>query len=131
MFGIIEHSAVVSIRCCTHLVLHVGVFFYTKFQTPNTVGNCHFTVSSKRLRYDEDGNRTVGRKFTIKLSKVRLWRHDHSTIFSCEATTKSFTGPKDGRHLDVNAAVLPFVKQTHVKLLPTTELSCSSAGNRK
>jgi hypothetical protein len=39
----------------------------------------------------------------------------HASIFSCKATTKSFTGPKKGSHPDVDAAVLHFMKETHAK----------------
>jgi hypothetical protein len=43
----VELSIIVSVHCWVCSVLH-GVFnFYRKFQSPNTEGNCHFTMSLK------------------------------------------------------------------------------------
>jgi hypothetical protein len=65
-------------------------------------------------------NRAAGRKFTVSETNVPHWRNDHASIFSCKATTKSFIGPKKGRHRDVDAAVLHFVKETRAKRMPIT-----------
>jgi hypothetical protein len=84
-----------AIRAC--------ILIFTKFQTPNTVGNCDFTRSRKgsiMMRHKnkksiiyaaERGNRAVGRKFTISEANVRLWRNGRASIFSRKETTKSFT----------------------------------------
>jgi hypothetical protein len=89
-------------------------------------------MSLKRFHYDaalkrkviknaaEHENRAAGRKFKKSEANVRRWRNDRASIFSCKATTKSFTGPTKGRHPDVDAAVLHFVKDTRAKGMPIT-----------
>lgn len=90
------------------------------------------TMSSKRVHYDsalkrkvivyaeEHGNRAAGRVFDINEANIRRWRNDRSSIFSCKATTKCFTGPKKGRYPQVDEAVLRFVNETRAKGLPVT-----------
>lgn len=33
---------------------------YTKFQIPNAIGMCHFTISSEQFRYEEELKRNKG-----------------------------------------------------------------------
>jgi hypothetical protein len=52
------------------------------------------------------GNIAAGRTFIVSKANVCCRRNDHASIFSGQATTKSFTGPKKGRHPDVDTVVL-------------------------
>jgi hypothetical protein len=53
-------------------------------------------------------------------NNVRRWENGHASICSCKPTTESFTGPKERRHLDTDASVLYFAKETREKLIPIT-----------
>jgi hypothetical protein len=53
-----------------------------------------------------------------------------ASIISCKATVKSFTGPKKGRHPDVNAADLHFVRKAGAKGMMACHIAgCANKGN--
>jgi len=50
--------------------------------------------------------RAPRRKYTIREGNVQCWRQDSASTFACKTISKCFTGPKKGRHADMNAVAL-------------------------
>nr|XP_016852657.1 PREDICTED: zinc finger protein 202 [Anolis carolinensis] len=66
------------------------------------------------------GNRQAARQFTIPESNIRLWRQHKLAIFSTTLARKKFTGPRKGRHPDVDQEVLKFIWERRNNGLPVT-----------
>jgi transposase-like protein len=78
---------------------------------------------SKRLSYtaefkreviwcaEDKGNRKAAAIFGVDESNVRLWRKHKAAMSRCEASRKKFTGPKEGRFLETDDAVLMFFQE--------------------
>ena len=68
-----------------------------------------YTAKSKRkviLLAENEGNRHVAWEFSVPGSNVRLWRKHKDAIFTCKQSRKKFTGPRRGRHPEVDCKVL-------------------------
>ena len=75
---------------------------------------CKFSYTAKCkhkviLLAEKEGNRHAAREFSVPESNVRLWWKHKDAIFACKQSRKKFTGPRKGRHLEVDGEVLEFV----------------------
>ena len=71
-----------------------------------------YTAKCKRkviLLAEKEGNRHAAREFSVPESNVRLCRKHKHLIFACKQSPKKFTGPRKGRHPEVDCEVLEFV----------------------
>jgi hypothetical protein len=57
---------------------------------------------------EEKGNHKVDAVFGVDESNVRLWWKHKAAISGCEASQRKFIGPKKGRFLEIDDAVLFF-----------------------
>ncbi|PSN46974.1 hypothetical protein C0J52_11128 [Blattella germanica] len=72
------------------------------------------TFKRKVILYAEkNGNRMAGREFNVAESNVRLWRQQKLALFATKASRKKFTGPRKGRHPNIEEKVLEFVRYNH------------------
>ena len=58
------------------------------------------------LLAEKEGNRHAAQEFSVPESNVRLWRKHKDAIFACKQSRKKFTGPRKGRHPEVDREVL-------------------------
>ena len=91
---------------------------------------------SKRLSYmakfkreviqcaEEKDNRKVTAIFGVDESNVWLWRKQKTAISGCEASRRTFTGPKKGRFPEIDDAVFTFFQD---KLLYCSYGTCSGS----
>ena len=56
-------------------------------------------------------NMVTGREFNVAESNVRLWKQQNLAIFATNASRKKLTGPRKGKHPDVEVQVLEFVHE--------------------
>lgn len=66
------------------------------------------------------GNRAAEKQFGVSECNVRRWRKARVKLFECVKTRKAFTGPKEGRHPEIDQAVLNFVTSQRKCGLPVT-----------
>mgnify|MGYP002716815918 CR=1 FL=1 len=59
-------------------------------------------------------------EFNVAESNVRLWKKQKLGLFATTATRKKFTGPRKGRHPDVEVKVLEFVRERRKNGQPVT-----------
>ena len=72
---------------------------------------CRFSYTAKCKRKvillaEKEGNRHAAREFSVPESSERLWWKHKDAIFACKQSQKKFTGPRKGRHLEVDCKVL-------------------------
>ena len=58
------------------------------------------------LRVEKEGNRHAAQEFSVPQCNVRLWWRHKDAIFACKQSRKKFTGPRKGRHPEVDREVL-------------------------
>ena len=64
------------------------------------------------IKYAEaHGNRAAGREFTVSEVSIRRWRANKGLIRMCRTNRKSFTGPKKGRHPELEEFVASYVRE--------------------
>jgi hypothetical protein len=88
-------------------LLHASVTLHNLLNVPVQFANKMGFQTKRIICAAEDRNEAAG----LSEEKVRPWRNGHAYIVSCMATTKSFTGPKKGMRLTVDAAALHCIKE--------------------
>ena len=81
---------------------------------PSQSRKVYYDAKTKRkiiLFAEEHGNRAAGRQFTVSEANIRRWRKNRAVIFSCRAGQKSFTGPRNGRHPEVEEILANYVRE--------------------
>ena len=68
----------------------------------------------------KERNRHAAWEFSVPESNVHLWRKHKDAIFACKQSRKKFTGPRKGRHPEVDREVLEFVLERWKNDLPVT-----------
>ena len=71
------------------------------------------------LLAEKEGNRHAAREFSVPENNVRLRKHKDA-IFASKQYRKKFTGPRKGRHLEVDRKLLEFVLERRKNGLPVT-----------
>lgn len=97
------------------------VVFITNTMAPNR--RCHYSAAFKRkviVAAEQSSNLQAGRDFGVDEKNVRRWRGQRNEIFACAATRTAFTGPKKGRHPEVEVALAEFVETQRSAALPVT-----------
>ena len=62
----------------------------------------------------------AGREFNVAESNVRLWQQQKLALFATKASRKKFTGPRKGRHPNIEEKVLEFVRERKKNGQPVT-----------
>lgn len=91
-----------------------------------------YEASFKRqviLYAEEHGNRKAAKEFGVAESNIRLWRQQRIAIFACKAARKKFTGPRKGRHPEVDEEVLKFILERRKNGLRVTSDTIRSKAN--
>ena len=85
---------------------------------------CRFFYTAKCkhkvILAEKEGNRHAAWEFSVPDTNVRLWRKHKDAIFTCNQSQKKFTGPRNGRHPEVDREVLEFVLERQKNGLPVT-----------
>lgn len=84
---------------------------------------CHYSAAFKRkvvIAAEASSNLQAGRDFGVDEKNVRRWRGQRQKLFACAATRMAFTGPKKGRHHEVETALAEFVRTQRAAALPVT-----------
>ena len=98
----------------------------TKLQYSNRMDQQHrfsYTAKCKRkviLLADKVGNRHAAWEFSVPESNERLWQKHKDAVFACKQSWMKFTGPRKGRHPEVDCEVLEFVLERRKNGLPVT-----------
>lgn len=69
---------------------------------------------------ENNGNRAAAKKFSINEANVRRWRKMRAELFACKTTTKSFSGPKSGKHPEIDSLILDYFQELRNKSFPVT-----------
>ncbi|KAH7936403.1 hypothetical protein HPB52_023108 [Rhipicephalus sanguineus] len=83
----------------------------------------HYSAAYKRkvvLAAESSSNVQAGRDFGVDEKNVRRWRGQREKLFACAATRMTFTGPRKGRHPEMEAALADFVRTQRAAALPVT-----------
>uniref|UniRef100_A0A224YXZ2 Pogo ele1 orf1-h 1e-40-j 4 n=1 Tax=Rhipicephalus zambeziensis TaxID=60191 RepID=A0A224YXZ2_9ACAR len=84
---------------------------------------CHYSAAFKRkvvLAAESSSNVQAGRDFGVDEKNVRRWRGQREKLFACAATRMAFTGPRKGRHPEMETALADFVRTQRAAALPVT-----------
>lgn len=87
------------------------------------VKRCHYSAAFKRkvvLHAEKTSNLQAQHEFGVHEKNVRRWRKQRTEIFSCAATRMAFTGPKTGRHHEVEEVVADFIREQREAGMPVT-----------
>lgn len=95
--------------------------------------NCYLGYLNKEYTYlsfkwqvvnlNRCGNRVTACTFNTNEAGICIWRYDHNSLFSWKASAKGIMGPKEGRFLQVDEAVLHFLAKTGAQGLSTSWLN--------
>lgn len=72
-----------------------------------------YTLKFKRMAIlfaEENGNHNAAEQFGVDCACVIRWRKAREQIFKGAATRKKFTGPRRGRHLELEKELCEFVR---------------------
>ena len=100
--------------------------YYVKLRYSNRMDKqCRFSYTAKCkhkviLLAEKEGNRHAAREFSVPESNVCLWWKHEDAIFACKQSQKKFTGPRKGRHPEVDREVLDLVLERWKNGLPVT-----------
>ncbi|KAH7982055.1 hypothetical protein HPB52_002778 [Rhipicephalus sanguineus] len=72
------------------------------------------------LAAESSSNVQAGRDFGVDKKNVRRWRGQREKLFACAATRMAFTGPRKGRHPEMETALADFVRMQRAAALPVT-----------
>ncbi|KAH7947599.1 hypothetical protein HPB52_013951 [Rhipicephalus sanguineus] len=91
----------------------------------------HYSVAYKRkvvLAAESSSNVQAGRDFGVDEKNIRRWRSQREKLFACAAMRMAFTGPRKGRHPEMETALADFVRTQRAAALPvTTEVPQATA----
>lgn len=86
----------------------------------------YYSAAFKRkvvLHAEKTSNLQAQREFGVNKKNVRRWRKQRAELFSCKASRVAFTGPKTGRHHDLEEVVTEFIReQREAGMFMTTEI---------
>ncbi|KAH7973039.1 hypothetical protein HPB52_020763 [Rhipicephalus sanguineus] len=86
-------------------------------------GRSHYSAAYKRkvvLAAESSSNIQARRDFGVDKKNVRRWRGQREKLFACAATRMAFTGPRKGRHPEMETALANFTQTQRAAALPVT-----------